>query len=97
MLTASQIRYLKAESHHVEPLYQIGKNQLGDTQLALLSNGLKARELIKVRIAKTLDLDITTFALELAASLDAHLVDVKGRVMTLFKAKAKESKFKLPQ
>ena len=41
MLTPKQVRYLKAEAHHVEALYQVGKNKLGPTQTDLLTNGLK--------------------------------------------------------
>ncbi|HKM02700.1 MAG TPA: YhbY family RNA-binding protein [Bacilli bacterium] len=97
MLTPTQIRYLKAESHQVEPLYQIGKNKLGVTQEALLNNGLNARELIKIKVLKSAELDLQAFGQELATLLKAELVDVKGHVVTLFKAKTKESSFKLPK
>ncbi len=97
MLTPKQVRYLKAEAHHVEALYQVGKNKLGPTQTDLLTNGLKARELIKVRVLKSVDLELDAFAQELATTLEAELVETKGHIITLFKAKAKESKFKLPQ
>ena len=97
MLNPKQVRYLKAEAHHVEALYQVGKNKLGPTQIDLLMNGLKARELIKVRVLKSVDLDFAAFAHELASTLEAELVETKGHIITLFKAKAKESQFKLPQ
>lgn len=97
MLTAKQIRYLKAEAHHLEPLYQIGKNLLGETQNTLLTNGLKARELIKVRVLNSVELELKTFGPELASALNAELVEVKGHIITLFKQKAKESSYKLPQ
>lgn len=97
MLTPLQIRYLKAEAHHVEALYQIGKNKLGDTQLELLKNGINARELIKVKVLKNAEIDLDEFAMELAVALNADLIDVKGRVIVLFKTKGKESSFKLPK
>ncbi len=97
MLTPNQIRYLKSESHHIDALYQIGKNKLGPTQIELLVNGLKARELIKVKVLKSIELDLAEFANELVTTLDAYLIDVKGHVITLFRAKSKESRFKLPR
>jgi len=97
MLTPKQLRYLKAEAHKVEPLYQIGKNKIGDTQTDLLINGINARELIKVKVLKSSDIDVNEFALELARLVNADLIDVKGHIITLFKPKAKESNFKLPK
>lgn len=97
MLTATQIRYLKSEAHHIEALYQIGKNKLGDTQLELLRNGINARELIKIKVLKNAEIDLDDFAMELAVALNADLIDVKGHTVTLFKKKAKESSFKLPK
>lgn len=97
MLTPTQIRFLKSEAHHIDALYQIGKNKLGPTQTELLVNGLKARELIKVKVLKSVDLELDAFANELAASLNAHLIDIKGHIITLFKAKPSESRFKLPR
>lgn len=97
MLTAAQIRFLRGEAHHIEALYQIGKNKLGQTQLELLENGLKARELIKVKVLKSVELDINEFAEELVKTLGCEVIDIKDHIITLFKAKAKESRFKLPK
>lgn len=97
MLTPAQIRFLRGEAHHIEALYQIGKNKLGPTQVELLENGLKARELIKIKVLKSVDLDINAFTEELVSTLGAELIDIKGHVVTLFKAKSKESRFKLPK
>ncbi len=85
MLTQTQKKQLKALSNNVEAIYQIGKREIGETQLIMLDNALEARELIKITVLKTVTTSITELAIELSMSLKAEVVQVIGRVITLYR------------
>ena len=50
MLTGKQKRFLRAEAHHLDPIFQVGKGGVNDAMIKQLREVLEARELIKVRI-----------------------------------------------
>ena len=97
MLTNPQKKYLKAEANHLKPLYQIGKNEISDNTLVLLENGLRSQELIKVSVLKTVSMEPKGVGEVLASHLEAELVQVVGRIITLYKENPKQRKYKLPK
>ena len=52
MLSKTQIRYLKGLASKLEIKYQIGKNEITDTVLDMLSKALDSHELIKITLNK---------------------------------------------
>lgn len=97
MLTKQEVRYLKPFAHKTEALYQIGKNELGQSQIDLLRKGLAAREMIKIHLLTTVSETPKEVAEKLVSLLDATLVEIKGRNITIFRQKSKDSAFKLPK
>lgn len=87
MLNKKQKVDLKAEANTLKPLYQIGKNELGETQLVLIDKALTANELIKISVLKTQDSSVTNVAMELSSALHADVVQIIGRVITLYRKK----------
>lgn len=85
MLTKPQLKFLRKECNQLKALYQIGKNELSDTNVSLLVNGLKAKELIKVQVLQSVEEDIEELALKVAVKTNADLVETKGRTFVLFK------------
>ena len=53
MLTGKQKRFLRGEAHHLNAIFQIGKDGLHDKQIIGIDEALEARELIKVKILET--------------------------------------------
>ena len=96
MLSAKKRAFLKKASNPIDVKYQIGKNIISENQLQLLQNALKARELIKVHILKTVETPLKDLAYEISISLEAEVVDIIGRVIILFKPRLKGSRFALP-
>lgn len=95
MLTKEQRLLLKGESANIDALYQLGKNDIGRSQLLLLENGIAARELIKIKVLKTVTTPMPELAKELAEMLFAEVVDIRGRNISLFKQKKDKSNYKL--
>ncbi len=86
MLNNHQKAFLKNKANALRPLYQIGKNLLGETQLDLLDKGLKAKELIKISVLKSAENPIEGIAIDISMKLQAEVVQIVGRIITLYRA-----------
>lgn len=96
MLNGKQKRYLRALASKEKALFQIGKEGINDNFIDLLKSAIKARELIKISILKTCDLEANEVAIDLAAASNSEIVQIIGRTIILFK-QSKEKKIVLPK
>ena len=78
-ITSKQRSKLKSIAATLSPVTQIGKGGITDNLLKTLSDALDARELIKVNILETADMDARNLAENVADLLDAVPVAVIGR------------------
>ena len=95
MLTANQKRQLKGLASTLDTKYQVGKNEISDTVVAMLDKALTARELIKIDVMKAVTSPIMELALDLSSRLTAELVQVVGRVIVLYRYSKDNHKIKL--
>ena len=95
MLTSNEKRQLKALASTLDTKYQIGKNEISETVLAMLDKALTARELIKIDVMKSVDVPIMELALDLSSQLNAEVVQVVGRVIVLYRLSKTNHKIKL--
>ncbi len=95
MLTSNEKRQLKALASTLDTKYQIGKNEISDTVLAMLDKALTARELIKIDVMKSVAVPIMELALDLSSRLNADVVQVVGRVIVLYRYSKENHKIKL--
>lgn len=96
MLTGKQKRYLRGEGSLLTPSVYVGKEGLSEDVLKEIRTGLKANELIKIKIGKNAPEEVLEIRQELENGELGEIVHVIGRNIVLFKGKSKESKFKLP-
>lgn len=96
MLTGKQKRYLRSLAVNQNSIFQIGKEGLSTNLYTSLKEALKARELIKVSVLKSCEVDITEVAIELCAHTQAELVQKIGKTLVLYKRNNKEPKIILP-
>ncbi|WP_116289045.1 ribosome assembly RNA-binding protein YhbY, partial [Klebsiella pneumoniae] len=59
MLTGKQKRFLRAQAHHLSPIFQVGKGGVNDNMVKQISEALEARELLKVSVLQNCDEDKT--------------------------------------
>ena len=97
MLSKSQVKFLKSLSNTVENKYQVGKNEITDTLVDMLSKALDKYELIKVCVNQSVKELKNEFAENLRMSLHAELVQVIGGVIVLYRKNLREPKIKLPK
>lgn len=95
MLTSNEKRQLKAIASTLETKYQIGKNEISDTVIAMLDKALTAKELIKIDVMKSVVNPIMELALDLSSKLNAEIVQVVGRVIVLYRYSKDNHKIKL--
>lgn len=89
MLTNKQLSYLRSEAQTLKALYQLGKEGLSANFLLLIDKALSANELIKIH-ALTKDKDeLRLLALDLASQSKAILVQIIGKVITLYRPSKK--------
>ncbi|HWK24379.1 MAG TPA: ribosome assembly RNA-binding protein YhbY [Ureibacillus sp.] len=97
MLTGKQKRFLRAEAHHLTPIFQVGKGGVNDQMISQLRDVLEARELIKVRILDNCEEDKHEVANALAKGTNAELVQLIGLTVVLYKESRNNKKIVLPK
>lgn len=95
-MTSKERAALRAESHHQEPIFQIGKGGLSEAFYQQVDEALTTRELIKVRVLlETTPISPKDAAAELAAHTGAEVIGVVGGVIILYRySKEKHDKEK---
>ncbi|WP_077308533.1 ribosome assembly RNA-binding protein YhbY [Terribacillus halophilus] len=96
MLTGKQKRFLRAEAHHLKPIFQVGKIGVNDNMIVQISEALEKRELIKVSLLQNCIEDKDEVAEAIAAGTDAHVVQIIGSTIVLYKASRENKQIKLP-
>ena len=86
---------LRHEAHHLNAIFQIGKDGLHETQIIGIDEALESRELIKVKILESCQQDKNEIASELSLKLDAEIVQILGRTIILYRESEKEI-YRLP-
>lgn len=97
MLTGKQKRFLRAEAHHLTPIFQVGKGGVNEHLIRHIMEALETRELIKVSILNNNDDDRHEVAAELTAGADAELVQVIGKTIVLYKESRDHKRIELPE
>jgi RNA-binding protein len=96
MLSGKQKRFLRAQAHHLNPIFQVGKGGVNDHLIRHIAEALEVRELIKVSILNNNLDDRSEVAEELARGAEAELVQVIGRTVVLYKESRDHKTIELP-
>lgn len=96
MLTGKQKRYLRSLAHHLTPIFQVGKGGVNDNMIKQINDALEARELIKVSVLQNCDDDKETVAEQLITGTNAHLVQIIGNTIVLYKESIDKKQIELP-
>ena len=86
-LTNPEIRKLKAEAQHLEPVARVGKSGLTPAVLAGIEQALAARVLIKIRFFDHERDERDVLAAEIARATGAALIMQVGKVAVFYRPK----------
>ncbi|MBM7118960.1 ribosome assembly RNA-binding protein YhbY [Archangium primigenium] len=91
-LTGKQRRELRALGHHLEPVVIVGQSGVSEGIIGAVNQALQDHELIKVKLNEGPE-ERHDAAEKLAEGAGAHLVQLLGRTVLLFKKREEDSKF----
>ena len=95
MLTSKQRAVLKGIAAKEDTILQVGKNGIIDTLVIQVSDALKAREIIKMKVQDGAMLSPAEAANELAEKTKSEVVQVIGNKFVLFKRNPQNPKIDL--
>ncbi|HLV68056.1 MAG TPA: ribosome assembly RNA-binding protein YhbY [Polyangiaceae bacterium] len=96
-LTGKQRRYLRALAHDQKPVVQVGKTGLRPSVVEAVEKSLVTHELIKVKVASDSEQTPEEVAHALEEQTGAHLAQIIGRVLVLYRRRADDPKIVLPR
>ena len=94
-LNNAQRRFLRGLGHQLNPIVQVGQRDISENLIANVEAGLKAHELIKVKVHDGDRLDET--AERLCKETGAEVVKKIGKVLLLWRRNKEEPKITLPK
>lgn len=96
-LTGKQRRALRAMAHHLKPVVQIGNQGVSDAVIAKVAEELENHELIKVKVGKEAPDEVDAAAAALGERTGAHVAQIIGRTVLLYKRRRKDPQIRLPK
>lgn len=90
MLRGKQKRYLRSQAHHMQPIFQIGKNGVSPELLQQVDDALEKRELFKVSLLQNTDEIVEDVAEIFEEELGAQVVQIIGRILVVYRPSSKE-------
>ena len=84
-MTGKERAALRAEAHHLTPVVHVGHQGLTPTLFQAMDDALRARELVKVQLTRTVDVPVKDAANALATASAAEVIQVIGRTATLYR------------
>jgi RNA-binding protein len=90
LLSPAARRHLRALSHSLHPVVQVGSEGLTEGLCKAVSVALEDHELIKVKLGRGFSSPRQPAASELADATDAHVVQVIGRVIVLYRRRVSD-------
>ena len=84
-LTGKAKSFLRSQAHDLQPVVQIGKNNVTDSIINTTLKALEAHELIKISVLQNCFVDPKDVAISIAKQTDSDIVQVIGRIIVLYK------------
>lgn len=85
MLTSKQRAFLKNLAQNIQPIFQIGKNEISDNMVKQISDALTARELVKVSVLENSQYTAREAADAVAELTESDVVIVIGNRFVLYR------------
>ena len=95
MLSGKQKRFLRAMAVNEKAIFQIGKDEPTENTYRSISEALQARELVRISVLKTCEVQLNELVIDLCANTHSDLVQVIGKTIILYRP-SKEHKIQLP-
>lgn len=91
MLTSTQRAHLRSMAQNITPIFQIGKNGIGDNQIIDISTALDLHELIKISVLRNAETDAKTVLNAICALTGAEPVTAIGNKVVIYRRSSRET------
>lgn len=95
-LTATQIRFLRAQAHHLRPLVLVGDGGLSAAVLKEIATAIKTHELIKIKAAQGERAEREVMLTTICETVGAAAIQHIGKTLVVYKPAA-PAKLVLPR
>ncbi len=89
-MTGAERAVFRKTANTLKPIFQIGKEDIGENQINSVDEALTKRELIKIAVLETSTLSAKEAAGTLAEALGAEVIQCIGRKFVLYREKPEE-------
>ena len=89
-MTGAQRAEFRKAANTLKPIFQIGKEDIGENLIKSVDEALNKRELIKIAVLESCSLDTKDAAGKLAEALGAEVIQSIGRKFVLYRKKPEE-------
>jgi RNA-binding protein len=96
-LFGNQRHYLRGLAHPLKPVVQIGRAGVTEGVIAQIDAALEAHELIKVKLGEEPPAERRTIASGVERAVRASAVQIVGRVLVLYRRRARDPEIELPR
>ncbi len=96
-LTNNQKKILRSRGHALKPIVMVGQHGLSESVLAELESTMTKHELLKIKIRADDKHDRQTMIDEIVSITQAHLIQVIGNIMVIYRAFNEEPQIILPR
>lgn len=96
-LTNNQKKFLRSKGHSLKPVVMLGQHGLTEGVLAELDSSLETHELLKIKVRGDDREDKQRIIDEILQKTQAHLVQVIGNVMVIYRAFDENPQLILPR
>lgn len=96
-MTSKQRAYLKGLAMKMDPIFQVGKNNLTPEIITAIDEALEARELIKISVLKNCSEDAHEIAQTMGERTRSEVVQVIGKKIVLYRESKDHKRIELPQ
>lgn len=96
-MTSKQRAYLKGLAMNIDPVLNIGKNNVTPEMITSVTEAIDKRELIKIGVLKNCLDDPKEIANVIAERSNSQVVQVIGKKIVLYKRNRKNPKIELPK
>ena len=90
-MTGAERAVFRKAANTLKPIFQIGKEDIGENQIKSVDDALTKRELIKITVLETSTLTARDAAGKLAEALGAEVIQCIGRKFVLYRKKPEEA------
>jgi RNA-binding protein len=85
-----QLQFLKSYANTCRLFFNLGKDGLTKNFTLMIDNALSANEMVKIKLLKTVTEDKKVISSQLAKATQSQVVQIVGRVITLYRKSDKQ-------